>query len=67
MKSKLYPFFVGLVFVLLSYGTYQALVAAPMEETMQDAQRIFYYHVPAATAAYTLFVFAVAVRVLGNG
>jgi heme exporter protein C len=55
MKSKLYPFFVGLVFVLLTYGTYQGAVAAPTEETMGDAQRIFYYHVPAATAAYTLF------------
>lgn len=55
MKSRLYPFFVGLVFVLLSYGTYQGAVAAPTEETMGDAQRIFYYHVPAATAAYTLF------------
>ena len=28
---------------------------APMERTMGDVQRIFYYHVPAATAAYTLF------------
>jgi heme exporter protein C len=55
MNSKLYIFFVGLVFVLLSYGTYQGLVAAPMEATMGDAQRIFYYHVPAATVAYTLF------------
>src|SRR5437879_1411402 len=55
MKSKLYPFFVGLVFVLLSYGTYQGLVAAPTEETMGDVQRIFYYHVPAAICAYTLF------------
>ncbi|HLJ30548.1 MAG TPA: cytochrome c biogenesis protein CcsA [Candidatus Angelobacter sp.] len=55
MKSKLYPFFVGLVFVLLSYGTYQGLIGAPTEETMGDAQRIFYYHVPAATVAYTLF------------
>lgn len=28
---------------------------APTEQSMGDAQRIFYYHVPAATAAYTLF------------
>lgn len=55
MKSKLYFFFVGLVFVLLSYGTYQGMVAAPREATMGDAQRIFYYHVPAAATAYTLF------------
>jgi heme exporter protein C len=55
MNSKLYPFFVGLVFVLLSYGTYQGMVGAPTEQTMGDAQRIFYYHVPAAAVAYTLF------------
>jgi len=28
---------------------------APTESTMGDVQRIFYYHVPAATCAYTLF------------
>jgi len=58
MKSKLYPFFVGLVFVLLSYGTYQGLVAAPPVEELAaggEAQRIFYYHVPAAIVSYTLF------------
>ena len=55
MNTKLYRFFVAVVFVLLFYGTYQAAVVAPTEETMGDAQRIFYYHVPAATAAYTLF------------
>ena len=58
MNSKLYPFFVGLVFVLLSYGTYQGLVAAPPVEELAaggEAQRIFYYHVPAAIISYTLF------------
>jgi len=45
----------GITLVLLGYGTYQGLVIAPREETMGDAQRIFYYHVPAATAAYSLF------------
>lgn len=55
MKSKLYPFFVGLVFVLLSYGTYLGLSWAPTEQSMLDAQRIFYYHVPAAIMSYTLF------------
>jgi heme exporter protein C len=55
MNSKLYLLLVGVVFVLLSYGTYQGLVAAPTEVTMGDAQRIFYYHVPAAATAYTLF------------
>src|SRR6185312_11961639 len=40
---------------LLAWGTYQALYVAPAEATMGDAQRIFYYHVPAATAASLLF------------
>src|SRR5258708_3960322 len=55
MKST-FIFFAGLTFVLLVYGTYQGVVVAPREETMGEAQRIFYYHVPAATAAYTLFL-----------
>jgi heme exporter protein C len=41
--------------VLLSYGLYQALVVAPTEQTMGDVQRIFYYHVPSAWAAFCLF------------
>jgi heme exporter protein C len=55
MKS---PFFYLLLIItlgLLAWGTYQALVVAPPEATMGDAQRIFYYHVPAATAASILF------------
>jgi heme exporter protein C len=40
---------------LLSYGLYQALVVAPTERTMGDVQRIFYYHVPSAWVAFTLF------------
>jgi heme exporter protein C len=55
MKS---PFFYLLLLItlgLLAWGTYQALVVAPPEATMGDAQRIFYYHVPAATAASILF------------
>src|SRR5436305_722839 len=54
MKKK-FIFFAAITMVLLCYGTYQGLVVAPREETMGDAQRIFYYHVPSATAAYTLF------------
>jgi heme exporter protein C len=42
-------------FGLLAWGTYLALMVAPAEATMGDAQRIFYYHVPAATAASILF------------
>lgn len=55
MKSLIF-YLVSLVTLgLLAWGTYQALVVAPPEVTMGDAQRIFYYHVPAATAASLLF------------
>jgi heme exporter protein C len=41
--------------LLLSWGLYQGLVAAPTELTMGDIQRIFYYHVPSAWTAFLLF------------
>ncbi len=53
--KKSFPAFAIVVVILLGYGMYQALMVAPMEQTMLDAQRIFYIHVPAAIAAYTLF------------
>jgi heme exporter protein C len=40
---------------LLSYTLYQAMVVAPTEATMGEVQRIFYYHVPSAVVAFTLF------------
>ena len=42
-------------FALLSYGLYQGLVVAPTEATMGNVQRIFYYHLPSAWIAFTLF------------
>jgi heme exporter protein C len=41
--------------LLLGYGFYQAIYAAPTEETMGEIQRIFYYHVPSAWTAMVLF------------
>lgn len=55
MKTKLFFAFAAFCCAFLAYGTYQALVVAPTEETMGDVQRIFYVHVPAATVAFTLF------------
>src|SRR5262249_37852418 len=55
MKSPVFFGFLLVTLGLLGWGTYQALVVAPPEATMGDAQRIFYYHVPAATAASVLF------------
>jgi len=55
MKSPIFYALLLITLGLLGWGTYQALDVAPLEATMGDAQRIFYYHVPAATAASILF------------
>jgi heme exporter protein C len=55
MKSPIFYLLSIITLGLLGWGTYQALEVAPPEATMGDAQRIFYYHVPAATAASILF------------
>jgi heme exporter protein C len=55
MKSPIFFILAIITLGLLGWGTYQALDVAPAEATMGDAQRIFYYHVPAATAASLLF------------
>jgi len=55
MKTPAFYLLLLVTLGLLAWGTYQALEVAPAEATMGDAQRIFYYHVPAATAASILF------------
>ena len=55
MKTA-FPIFALLTLVLLSYALYEALVAAPTEQTMGEVQRIFYYHVPSAWTAFLLFL-----------
>jgi heme exporter protein C len=56
MKMKrVFPILAVLTAVLLSYALYEALVAAPTEQTMGNVQRIFYYHVPSAWTAFLLF------------
>lgn len=55
MKNKLFIALAALACLLLAFGTYEALVVAPTEETMGDVQRIFYVHVPAATVGFTMF------------
>ena len=56
MKMKrVFPILGLLTAVVLSYALYEALVAAPTEQTMGNVQRIFYYHVPSAWTAFLLF------------
>jgi heme exporter protein C len=54
--KRAFPIFGILTAILLSYALYMALVWAPTEQTMGDVQRIFYYHVPSAWTAFTLFL-----------
>src|ERR1700726_2333127 len=54
--KRLFPIFAVLTALMLVYALYQALVVAPTERTMGDVQRIFYYHVPSAWTAFTLFL-----------
>src|SRR5215472_6361092 len=53
--SRVFPILGVLTAGLLTYALYQALVVAPVEQTMRDVQRIFYYHVPSAWTAFLLF------------
>jgi heme exporter protein C len=54
MKNR-FTMLAAITFALMSYGMYQALVAAPTERTMGAAQRIFYIHVPSAWVAFMCF------------
>ncbi|CAG0975125.1 Heme exporter protein C [Anaerolineae bacterium] len=47
---------IGLIALLnITVGLYMALFYAPMEKTMGDAQRIFYFHVPSAWIGFLAF------------
>ena len=54
--KRVFPILAVLTGVLLSYALYEALIAAPTEQTMGPVQRIFYYHVPSAWTAFILFL-----------
>jgi heme exporter protein C len=53
--KRAFPMLAVLTAVFLSYALYEALVAAPTEQTMGNVQRIFYYHVSSAWTAFLLF------------
>src|SRR5204863_3162152 len=54
--KRAFSILVFLVVAFLGYAAYQALIAAPTEQTMGNVQRIFYYHVPSAWTAFLLFL-----------
>jgi heme exporter protein C len=51
-----FPILAIVTALLLSFALYEALIAAPTEQTMGSVQRIFYYHVPSAWTAFVLFL-----------
>src|SRR6267154_1281525 len=53
--KRVFPILAVLTGLLLAYAFYEAIWVAPMERTMGDVQRIFYYHVPSAWTAFLLF------------
>jgi len=53
--KRVFPILAVLSALLLGYAFYEAMWVAPMERTMGDVQRIFYYHVPSAWTAFLLF------------
>jgi heme exporter protein C len=56
MKPILFTLWTLITLGLLGFACYEAAYVAPTEATMFDAQRIFYYHVPAASVAFALFI-----------
>jgi len=53
--KRLFPIFGAITTALLGFALYEALIAAPTEQTMGNVQRIFYYHVSSAWTAFILF------------
>ena len=55
MKKTALALFPAITVALMVWGYYQAIYVAPEEQTMHEAQRIFYYHVPSAMVAFLFF------------
>ena len=62
MKKLILSLSVAVTVALMVWGFYQAIYVAPEEQTMHEAQRIFYYHVPSAMVAFLFF----AISLIGS-
>jgi len=51
--KRAFWFLCGLSLALLAFGFYEAIFVAPVEATMGQIYRIFYWHVPTATSGET--------------
>jgi len=54
--KRAFPILAILTAGLLSYGLYEALVAAPTDQLQGNVYRIIYYHVPSAWTAFLMFL-----------
>ncbi len=55
---KFFPLLAGLTTIMVVVSLYLAFYFAPIEKLMGVSQKIFYFHVPSATAAYAGFFMA---------
>jgi len=62
MKKLLFGLYVAIVLALMVWGFYMAIYGAPLDAAQGEIFRIFYYHVPSFSAAFTFF----AVSFLGS-
>ena len=60
MKKLAIGLYAAVTVALLGWAWYQAIYVAPEEQTMHEAQRIFYYHVPSAMVAFLFFAISLA-------
>ena len=62
MKKLLFGLYAAVTVALMVWGFYQAIYVAPTDAMQGEIFRIFYYHVPSFSAAFTFF----AVSFLGS-
>ena len=55
MKKPLFRLYVAGVLALMVWGFYMAIYGAPLDAAQGEIFRIFYYHVPSFSAAFTFF------------
>jgi heme exporter protein C len=60
MKKFAIGLYAAITVGLMVWGFYQAIYVAPEEQTMHEAQRIFYYHVPSFMVAFLFFAVSFA-------
>jgi heme exporter protein C len=60
MKKLAIGLYIVVTLALMGWGYYQAIYVAPDDAMQGELFRIFYYHVPSATVAFTFFAVSLA-------